>query len=286
MSKLLKYVSLIRKLYLLGFIFLGLVTLFVSPSRVSADCGNWTIVGGGTCTIVNGIQCTSNPTRCCNPASECNTNPNIDCGTWNFGPNMCSIPNGNQCPQNLGKCCVDISKCDVAACEGPPGPAFDSCPKPTHPYACYVPNSETGVSDLTCCPTQTQCENFIAAIASPSPGGLQAKKICEFAGDQQEECEKCRTAGGILTPLGCIKTNIQDFIRQLLTIAISIGGGIAFIMIVYGGFTLMTSAGNPERLTSGKEIITSAIAGLLLIIFSVVILKIIGVDILQIPGLG
>jgi hypothetical protein len=47
----------------------------------------------------------------------------------------------------------------------------------------------------------------------------------------------------------------------------------------------MSSAGNPERLTGGKEIITSAIAGLLLIIFSTIILKIIGVDILKIPGL-
>ncbi|PIZ48042.1 hypothetical protein COY29_04345, partial [Candidatus Woesebacteria bacterium CG_4_10_14_0_2_um_filter_39_14] len=65
--------------------------------------------------------------------------------------------------------------------------------------------------------------------------------------------------------------------------AVGIGGGIAFLLIIYAGFMIMTSAGNPERLKAGQELLTSAISGLILLIFSVVILKIIGVDIL---GLG
>jgi len=66
-----------------------------------------------------------------------------------------------------------------------------------------------------------------------------------------------------------------------------VAGGIAFLMILYGGFTIMMSAGNPEKLNSGKEIITSAISGLLLIVFSAVILRIIGIDILGgFPGFG
>lgn len=138
--------------------------------------------------------------------------------------------------------------------------------------------------------------NIQVGTAAPgsNPGQSGIKEICTFIkdGTQQKRCLDCAagalTGGkpGVLTPFGCIEADLQGFIQKLLKIAISVAGGIAFIMIIYGGFVTMTSSGNPERLTTGKEIITSAIAGLLLIIFSVVILKIIGVDILVLPGLS
>lgn len=89
------------------------------------------------------------------------------------------------------------------------------------------------------------------------------------------------------TAIGCIP--IQDtnsFLGFILKWAIGIGGGIAFLLIVYAGFMIMTSSGNPERIKAGQELLTSAIAGLILLIFSIFILKIIGVDILGIPGFG
>lgn len=75
-----------------------------------------------------------------------------------------------------------------------------------------------------------------------------------------------------------LKTN------TILTYSIGIGGVVAFLLIVFGGFQIILSAGNPEKIKAGKEMITSAIAGLLLIIFSVFILRLIGVNILGIPG--
>jgi hypothetical protein len=66
--------------------------------------------------------------------------------------------------------------------------------------------------------------------------------------------------------------------------AMGIAGGIAFLLIVIGAFQIILSAGNPDRVKAGKEMITAALAGLFLIIFSVFILKLIGADILQIPG--
>jgi hypothetical protein len=47
----------------------------------------------------------------------------------------------------------------------------------------------------------------------------------------------------------------------------------------------MSSSGDPERLKGGQELLTSAIAGLIMLIFSVFILRVIGVDILKLPGL-
>jgi len=93
------------------------------------------------------------------------------------------------------------------------------------------------------------------------------------------------SAREIYTAIGCIPIDDSGaLIGWILRWAIGIGGGIAFILILVAGFQIMTSRGDPQRLQAGKELLTSAIAGILLIIFSVFILEVIGVDILGIPG--
>lgn len=97
----------------------------------------------------------------------------------------------------------------------------------------------------------------------------------------------CNEGKGIDTAIGCIPIgNSSELIGFILRWAIGIGGGIAFLLMVYAGFIIMTSTGNPERLKGGQELLTSALAGLIMLIFSVFILRIIGIDILQIPGFG
>lgn len=87
--------------------------------------------------------------------------------------------------------------------------------------------------------------------------------------------------GGVKTALGCLPTDPQTFIYKITPWAIGIGAGIAFLLGLYGSLMIVISAGDPEKMQAGKEIITSAIAGSLLIIFAVFILRIIGVDILK-----
>ena len=92
-------------------------------------------------------------------------------------------------------------------------------------------------------------------------------------------------AGGcIQTAIGCINPSPSGIFEVFFRIGIGIAGGIAFLLIVFGGFQIITSAGNPEKLNEGKEAVSSAIAGLLMIIFSIFLLKIIGVNILGLPG--
>ena len=79
---------------------------------------------------------------------------------------------------------------------------------------------------------------------------------------------------------------LAENVNNILKYAMGIGGATAFILIIAGAFQIILSAGSPDRVKAGKEMITSAIAGLLLIIFSVFILRLIGYDILQIPGFG
>lgn len=89
---------------------------------------------------------------------------------------------------------------------------------------------------------------------------------------------------GVWTAFGCIVVEGVSFVSTLLAFGVGIAGGIAMLLIVFGGFQILTSAGNPERLNAGKELIGSAITGLLMIIFSVFLLRVIGVDILGIPS--
>lgn len=88
------------------------------------------------------------------------------------------------------------------------------------------------------------------------------------------------------TAVGDISTDPKGFIKNLFQILLSVSGGIALLLIIRGGYKYMTSQGNPETTKAAQEEITSAIVGLLFLIFSMVILQIIGVDLLKIPGLG
>jgi hypothetical protein len=68
-------------------------------------------------------------------------------------------------------------------------------------------------------------------------------------------------SGSINTALGCFYAQTpRVFIIILLRVAAGLGGGIAFILMVYAGFMIMTSSGDPKRLTAGKELLTAAIA--------------------------
>jgi hypothetical protein len=91
------------------------------------------------------------------------------------------------------------------------------------------------------------------------------------------------------TAIGCIPVlegGINGLLIFLLRWAVGIGGGIAFLLIIYAGFMVMTAQGNPERLKAGQELLTSAISGIILLIFCVIVLKFIGVDVLGLDAFG
>lgn len=88
------------------------------------------------------------------------------------------------------------------------------------------------------------------------------------------------------TALGSLEVMPLGLISNLLRWFLGIAGSASLIIFLYAGYVLMTSAGNKEKVQGARETITSAIVGLIFIIFSVAILEFIGVDILQIPGLG
>jgi len=64
-----------------------------------------------------------------------------------------------------------------------------------------------------------------------------------------------------------------DLIANIIKIILGLTGSIALLLFVYGGFLWMTSAGNSERVTKGKNVFVWAVVGLLVIFSSYAILK-------------
>lgn len=165
--------------------------------------------------------------------------------------------------------------------------------------------NECGPGGLNCLnnPPRTQCNPacFTVAPSGSGEGGqcqgsvilnpcsTDPKKCSSAGGFKTEETKECidnKDHPGIVTAIGCIHTNPSEFAQDLLKFIIGIGGGVAFLMMLLGAFQMLTSAGNPDTLRAGRERLTSAVIGLLIVIFAVLLLQIIGIRILAIPGFG
>lgn len=113
-------------------------------------------------------------------------------------------------------------------------------------------------------------------------------KLCLNIDNSRErrDCIEC-SKNGVWTALGCFESSFSEFLtKNLLGWGIGLAGMISLLCVVYAAIKLQLSRGNPEKIKSTQEMLTSCIVGLLLIIFAVLILRVIGVDILRIPGFG
>ena len=66
---------------------------------------------------------------------------------------------------------------------------------------------------------------------------------------------------GIPLPLGNV--SVQGLIGRIIKTLLGLVGTLALVMFIYGGFLYMTSAGNEEKVTKGKNTIVWAILGLI-----------------------
>lgn len=88
------------------------------------------------------------------------------------------------------------------------------------------------------------------------------------------------------TDFGCIPNDPIGFVARFYGIGLGLIGGVALLFIIYGGYLILTSQGNPDQLSKGKTNIMYAVIGLLLAIFGFVFIESITKDILRIPGFG
>lgn len=126
-------------------------------------------------------------------------------------------------------------------------------------------------------PTARQC-----VCMPPSWSGSTISQPLPYTTPVTSGGDQCVVEGspGFKTAIGCIPTNPDQLVQAVLKFVIGISGGLAFLLMLLGAFQMLSSAGNPETLHAGKDRFTQAIIGLLFVIFSVLLLQIIGVDIL------
>ncbi|MBI2038525.1 MAG: hypothetical protein HYT19_01205 [Candidatus Nealsonbacteria bacterium] len=82
------------------------------------------------------------------------------------------------------------------------------------------------------------------------------------------------------------KTTLPELITYFFNFSIAISGILAFAMLIYGGVRYVSSVGNPAIQKDARDIISSAILGLLLLLASVLLLQIINPDILTLKNLN
>lgn len=70
-------------------------------------------------------------------------------------------------------------------------------------------------------------------------------------------------------------SSVSDIILRIINIALAIAGLVAVLFLIIGGFRYITSGGNEETAEKAKKVILNAIIGIVVIILSFVIVRVI-----------
>ncbi len=162
---------------------------------------------------------------------------------------------------------------------------FASRPIDWQPEQCTTPTGSSctlGTRPGSVCCTTT---NLAPIPSTPSSFDICAQTM-DSSGNENPDCATCRdeTPPGVWTAVGCVTTTKEGITSSIIKLGLGIGGGVVLLMILAASFKLTTSKGDPKATEEAKEMITNAIGGLLFILFSVVLIRTIGRDLLQIPG--
>lgn len=126
------------------------------------------------------------------------------------------------------------------------------------------------------------CQNFPIDCVGGGLPQIQYPMWCDEDGNPTVDDQ----TGLLYTAIGCVNSeNIEVFVGFMLPILLGVGGGISLLLIAIAAIMIKTSAGDPKRLQAGKELAFAAVAGLILLILSIFLIRVMGLDIFGIPGL-
>lgn len=257
-----------KKLLLFVFgLFFGLNIFFANPAfaTVGEACcaAGSTYKSRGACEVVSGMQVKTSEWTC-------KTNEYCDTVT-----NLCALQttnlNGCQPTEKVLYVCDRNGSTGVPRGCCPPGDNITNVCATACPSMANSPRGEPKIRPLSAC--------------RPAGGYLYRKdgNTCKAL----ENSSNIPCVDGLFcnTALGIIETTPSGVLQVVLRYVTMFAGLIILIGIIMAGYNIVTSSGNPEKLQAGKEMLTSAIAGLAMTVLGFVLLRVIGVDILGLPGL-
>lgn len=142
---------------------------------------------------------------------------------------------------------------------------------------------QVGTSHYTCgCSPSYEAEDL---VVNPSNTFVECTEQ-ELSAEEQDACMNCmgsqaNPTGAIWTELGCIDPSPAGLITRIFQIGLGVMGGIALLRTIQ--IAIAYQSDDPEQVKSAQEMLTSLVAGLILLAGGVVILQFVGVNILGIP---
>lgn len=191
--------------------------------------------------------------------------------------NLCALPctNDADCP---GTYCISLNPsntyCAIKKLENDEKCKEDNqCKSGKCLFLGADPNLGTKIYKCASPAPSTPIKNW-APIAPTIEIKIPTLQPFTTAGMEQPDAE-----GNIYIPF------IGQYIVGIYKWAVLVAGIIATIMIILGGFTYFTSGGDATRAGQGKERITSAIFGLILLLGSYLLLYLLNPDLVQFKSL-
>lgn len=114
----------------------------------------------------------------------------------------------------------------------------------------------------------------VSSAVSGVTEGLQGKIMpkCVTENILSPECRDI----GVFVVLGI---NVVSYLFTFI-------GALALLMFVYGGFTLILSQGNPEKVKKGTGILTASVIGLVVAFGGYLLIQFLGSDVLKVKKVG
>ncbi|MEO6728931.1 MAG: hypothetical protein ABIM99_03335 [Candidatus Dojkabacteria bacterium] len=215
--------------------------------------------------------------------------------------NATQDPNLYICPE--GSACVADPSADfygtstdssgsqkgLASCSATPIGGDNS--SPTSKVKCYAEGEFIGTIDQGGVKLVRKCSASSAKFyvdVKACNNSLSDELACRGVGKVSETnyklCCNCREAGGVWTGIGCTDTSPLGIITGIIRIVFGVVGGIALLQIIIAG--IMYQTGDEARIKAARESIIKTLTGLAVLVFSILILRIIGINILDVLPVG